>query len=74
MFSLVLTSKQGIEVEVGMLGTRRAGVTGAVCRFGEAGVIEYNRGSSLILDRDGLEKIACECYEVMGNQFSCAVS
>jgi len=62
------------EFIAGMLGTRRAGVTEAACGLRDAGLIEYTRGSIEILDRAGLEKIACECYEIMGNQFSYAVS
>ena len=62
------------EFIAGMLGTRRAGVTEAAGALRKAGLIEYNRGSILILDRAGLEKLSCECYEVMGNQFSYAIS
>lgn len=56
-----------------MLGTRRAGVTEAACALRSAGLIEYTRGWIEIKDRAGLERIACECYQVMSNEFQSAV-
>ncbi len=46
-----------------MLGVRRVGVTTAACAFQRSGLIEYTRGQLRILDRPGLEKAACSCYE-----------
>jgi CRP-like cAMP-binding protein len=51
-----------------MLGTRRASVTVAAGTLQKAGVIEYSRGSVTILDRKGLEKQACNCYEAIERQ------
>ena len=48
-----------------MLGVRRAGVTEAVARLQEAGLIERQRGQITVRDRDGLEARACECYAVI---------
>ncbi len=45
-----------------MLGVRRSGVTMAASAFADAGFIRYSRGLMEILDRDGLESEACECY------------
>ena len=47
-----------------MLGVRRAGVTEAAGSLQEAGHIRYSRGRVEIVDRDGLESAACECYGV----------
>lgn len=47
-----------------MLGVRRSGVTLAASAFQDAGFITYSRGRMEILDRAGLEKEACECYQV----------
>jgi CRP-like cAMP-binding protein len=47
-----------------MLGVRRSGVTLAAAAFQDAGFIKYSRGRMEILDRAGLEKESCECYEV----------
>ena len=46
----------------GILGSRRASVTVAAGALQRAGAIEYRRGKLHILQRDKLEKAACECY------------
>lgn len=48
-----------------MLGVRREGVTEAVGRLREGGLICHNRGHITVLDRAGLEARACECYAVI---------
>lgn len=45
-----------------MLGGQRAGVSMAAHRLKEAGLIAYVRSVITILDREGLEAAACECY------------
>jgi len=46
-----------------MLGTRRATVNVSAVNLQSAGLIKYNRGRIQILDRPGLERFSCECYE-----------
>ena len=48
-----------------MLGVRTAGVNEAVQKLEAAGVIGHRRQEISILDRDGLERIACECYAIV---------
>jgi len=47
-----------------MLGVRRSSVTEVALRLQELGYIQYRRGQITILDRQGLEQFACECYAV----------
>ncbi len=53
-----------------MLGTRRAGVTVAAGVLREVGLISYHRGMITILDRAGMEKTACECYQAIERNFN----
>ena len=45
-----------------MLGVQRTTVTAVARALQAAGLIQYRRGVVDILDRPGLEAIACECY------------
>jgi CRP-like cAMP-binding protein len=48
-----------------MLGGRRESVTIAAGRLQAAGSIHYSRGHIRILDRNGLERHVCECYQIV---------
>jgi len=48
-----------------MLGVRRPGVTVAMGALEKAGLISHGRGRIAVVDRPGLEKVACECYRVI---------
>ena len=48
-----------------MLGVRRNTVSVEAHSVQQAGLIQYRRGHITILDRDGLEECACECYAVI---------
>jgi CRP-like cAMP-binding protein len=48
-----------------MLGGRRESVTVVAGQLQDLRLIHYSRGHIKILDRQGLEKAACECYRVV---------
>jgi CRP-like cAMP-binding protein len=52
-----------------MLGVRRAGVSGVMQTLQKAGYIRYTRGLITILDRAGLESVACQCYDVIAKAY-----
>lgn len=52
-----------------MLGVRRAGVSVAANTLRHAGLIDYRRGTMVVLDRAGLEKYSCECYRIVRNEY-----
>lgn len=52
-----------------MLGVRRAGVSVAMGSLQKAGYVHYRRGLITILDRAGLESVACQCYAVVATAY-----
>jgi hypothetical protein len=48
-----------------MLGARRSTVSVSAGILQRAGLIRYRRGHVSIVDRHGLEAVACECYAVI---------
>ena len=53
------------ELIANILGVRREGVSVAARRLSDAGLIRYRRGHITIVDRPGLERAVCECYQVV---------
>ena len=52
-----------------MLGVRRASVNTAAAMLQRAGYISYSRGRIRVLDREGLEDSACECYGIIRREY-----
>jgi len=58
------------ELVARMLGVRREGITDAAGNLQRAGLIRYRRGHIAVLERSGLETLACECYAVVRKELS----
>ena len=52
-----------------MLGVRRTGVSESAGVMQRSGYISYNHGNLKIIDHEGLENIACECYALDRDRF-----
>ena len=52
-----------------MLGVARQSVGIAVAELADQGLISYARGQMRVLDRPGLERASCECYDIVRTEF-----
>jgi CRP-like cAMP-binding protein len=57
-----------------MLGVRRTTVNLVARQLEQAGVIKNRRGRIIVMDRKGLEDVACECYAIVRDQMNIALS
>jgi CRP-like cAMP-binding protein len=53
-----------------MLGVRRAGVSAVASTLQRSGIIRYSRGNITVTNRGGLERVACECYRIVREEFA----
>ncbi len=53
-----------------MLGVRREGITLAAQKLAKRKLIKNVRGTIMIVDRQGLEEVVCECYRVVNNEYN----
>jgi CRP-like cAMP-binding protein len=53
-----------------MLGAHRPSITHATIALERAGLIKRRRGQVTIVDRDGLKKASCECYQLVRDRVS----
>ena len=58
------------ELVASMLGVRREGITEAAGKLQQSGHIRYRRGHITVVDRSGLEALACECYAVVRTEMN----
>jgi CRP-like cAMP-binding protein len=58
------------ELVSGILGVRRESITAAAGKLQRAGVLSYRRGHITVVERAGLEAVACECYTVVKQAYS----
>jgi len=62
MSDLLLLTQEFLAI---MLGVERPAVSVVAGKLQNQSLIEYSRGKVRILDRPGLEAVACECYQVL---------
>lgn len=53
-----------------MLGVRREGITLAAKKLATRKLIKNTRGTIEVLDRQGLEEAACECYQIVNTEYN----
>jgi CRP-like cAMP-binding protein len=53
-----------------MLGVARTSVSTIARTMQEAGVIKYSRGRIQIINVEGLQESACECYDAVKSQYA----
>ena len=52
-----------------MLGVRRSGISEVAGRLQRKRLIKYSRGWMRIIDRRGLERLSCECYQAVAREY-----
>jgi CRP-like cAMP-binding protein len=57
-----------------MLGVRRATVSEIASRLQERGLIRYRRGTLAIIDRSGLQRVSCDCYDIVAKEHARVMS
>ncbi len=58
------------DLVAGLLGVRRESITEAAGHLQQVGLIRYRRGHIDVLDRNGLQSHACECYATVKNEMN----
>jgi len=53
-----------------MLGVRRSGITEVLQSLQNQGLIRYGKGKITVLNRSGLEELACECYQCVQDEYN----
>ncbi len=53
-----------------MLGVRREGITLAAQKLAKQSLITNVRGTITVTDRQGLERVVCECYKVVSDEYN----
>lgn len=52
-----------------MLGVRRATISEIASQAQRSNLIQYSRGQMMIVNREGLEAMTCECYSIIRSEY-----
>jgi Mn-dependent DtxR family transcriptional regulator len=52
-----------------MLGVRRSGITEVLQSLQQQGLVRYGQDKITVLNREGLENLACECYQSVRDEY-----
>jgi len=58
------------EALAGLLGTDRVSITRSARKLKSQGLLNYTRGKTAILDRQGLLSVSCECYPTIKKEYA----
>ena len=61
------------EALAGLLGVQRTTVNAVAGALQDEGLITVRRGRVLVLDRDGLRRASCECYDAVKRHFAAII-
>ena len=52
-----------------LLCVQRSAISHAASALADAGLVRYSRGTMQVVDREGLEAVACSCYAILENGY-----
>ena len=61
------------EAFAGLLGVQRTTINAVIKELGQEGLVTTGRGTIRVVDRDGLKRRSCECYDRLGAHFGAVI-
>ncbi len=57
----------------GLLGVQRTSVNAVIQSLQEEGLVASSRGAVRVVDRAGLKRCSCECYQAIEDHFGAVI-